>query len=144
VQTALEMRDAVHAALPAEAAVMVAAVADWRADYAPRKIKKGTAVPVLRLVENPDILAEIAAAPDRPRLIVGFAAETDDVHAHAQAKRARKACDWIVANDVSGDVMGGEANQVLLVTEEGGETWERMSKADVARRLMERIAAALA
>jgi phosphopantothenoylcysteine decarboxylase / phosphopantothenate---cysteine ligase len=144
VQTALEMRDAVRAALPADAAVMVAAVADWRADYAPRKIKKGEAAPVLRLVENPDILAEIAAAADRPRLIVGFAAETDDILAHAEAKRARKGCDWIVANDVSGDVMGGEANQVLLVTEQGGETWERMSKAEVARRLIDRIAAALA
>jgi phosphopantothenoylcysteine decarboxylase/phosphopantothenate--cysteine ligase len=144
VETALQMRAAVRAALPADAALMVAAVADWRAEPSPAKIKKdANGPPALRLVENPDLLAELASSPSRPPLLIGFAAETDDVLANAQAKLARKGCDWIVANDVSGDVMGGDTNQVHLVTGAGVESWKRFSKAEVARRLMERIAAEL-
>jgi phosphopantothenoylcysteine decarboxylase/phosphopantothenate--cysteine ligase len=144
VETALEMRGAVLAALPADAAVLVAAVADWRTDYAAHKIKKGGEPPVLPLVENPDILAELGASPERPRLLIGFAAETDDLLANAAAKRARKGCDWIVANDVSGGVMGGAANRVHLITAAGTESWEEAPKAQVAMRLAERIAAELA
>lgn len=145
VETAREMAAAVDAALPADVAVMVAAVADWRAgDAAGQKIKKGdAAAPALTLVENPDILAGLAQNAQRPRLLIGFAAETERVIEHAVAKRARKGADWIVANDVSGDVMGGDANLVQLVTESGVESWERLAKADVARRLAERIADAL-
>lgn len=145
VETAREMAAAVDAALPADAAVMVAAVADWRTgDTAGQKIKKGdTAAPALALVENPDILAGLAQSRQRPGLLIGFAAETERVVEHAVAKRARKGADWIVANDVSGDVMGGDANLVHLVTEAGVESWERLAKADVARRLAERIADAL-
>lgn len=145
VETAREMAAAVDAALPADAAVMVAAVADWRTgDAAGQKIKKSdTAAPALTLVENPDILAGLAQSAHRPRLVIGFAAETERVVEHAVAKRARKGADWIVANDVSGDVMGGDANLVHLVTESGVESWERLAKADVARRLAERIADAL-
>lgn len=145
VETAREMAAAVDAALPADAAVMVAAVADWRTgDATGQKIKKGdTAAPALTLVENPDILAGLAHSAHRPRLVIGFAAETERVVEHAVAKRARKGADWIVANDVSGDVMGGDANLVHLVTESGVESWERLAKADVARRLAERIADAL-
>lgn len=146
VETAAEMAAAVGAALPADAAVMVAAVADWRVEQAAvQKLKKdGTAPEPLALVANPDILAGLATDPRRPRLLVGFAAETEQVVAHATAKRARKGADWIVANDVSGDVMGGDANTVQLVTEGGVETWERLPKAAVAARLAERIAEALA
>ncbi len=144
VETAREMAAAVDAALPADAAVMVAAVADWRAgDAADQKIKKGEAAPALALVENPDILATLAKSDRRPPLVIGFAAETERVVEHAVAKRARKGADWIVANDVSGDVMGGDANLVHLVTASGVESWERLAKADVARRLAERIADAL-
>jgi phosphopantothenoylcysteine decarboxylase/phosphopantothenate--cysteine ligase len=144
VQTALEMQAALAAALPADAAVMVAAVADWRAEASPAKIKKSAAgPPSLTLVENPDLLAELASSPSRPRLLIGFAAETEAVIENARAKLARKGCDWIVANDVSGDVMGGEANQVHLVTAAGVESWERLSKAEVAARLADRIAASL-
>jgi phosphopantothenoylcysteine decarboxylase/phosphopantothenate--cysteine ligase len=137
------MANAVAAALPADAAVMVAAVSDWRADVAPQKIKKGETPPSLQLSENPDILAMLAASPHRPKLVVGFAAETERVIEHATAKRTRKGADWIVANDVSGDVMGGEANTVHLVTADGVEHWERLPKPEVARRLAERIADAL-
>jgi phosphopantothenoylcysteine decarboxylase/phosphopantothenate--cysteine ligase len=144
VQTAREMRDAVEAALPADAAVMVAAVADWRVESAPSKLKKGDGPPSLAWSPNPDILAELAASPRRPRLLIGFAAETSDVVATAQEKRARKGCDWIVANDVSGDVMGGDDNQVHLITADGSDSWPHASKAHVARRLAERIADALA
>ena len=105
--------------------------------------KDGGAAPALTLVENPDILATIAASPDRPRLVVGFAAETEKVVDHAVAKRARKRADWIVANDVSGDVFGGEANRVHLITADGVESWARMGKDDVARGLAQRIADAL-
>ena len=144
VETALEMRAAVDAALPADAAVMVAAVADWRVEGVAQKIKKGEAgPPTLQLVENPDILAGLARNTRRPRLLIGFAAETEHVIDHATAKRARKDVDWIVANDVSGDVMGGAANTVHLVTAAGVESWERMPKEDVAERLADRIAAAL-
>ena len=144
VETALQMADAVAAALPVDAAVMVAAVADWRVEGSGQKIKKGAGgPPVLRLVENPDILAGLAASPQRPRLLIGFAAETEHVVEHATAKRARKDVDWIVANDVSGDVMGGAANAVHIVTADGVESWERMPKDAVAQRLAERIAAAL-
>ncbi|MBC7284961.1 bifunctional phosphopantothenoylcysteine decarboxylase/phosphopantothenate--cysteine ligase CoaBC [Hoeflea sp.] len=146
VESAAEMAQAVAAALPADAAVMVAAVADWRiADPADEKIKKqGGAPPALALAENPDILASLAAGPQRPRLLVGFAAETHDVLAHAQRKLAVKGADWIIANDVSGDVMGGDANAVHLVSGAGVESWERASKQAVAARLVDRIAAALA
>jgi len=143
VETAREMADAVADALPADAAVMVAAVGDWRADPAAQKIKKGDRPPSLALRENPDILAMVASGADRPRLVVGFAAETERVVEHGAAKRAKKGADWIVANDVSGDVMGGEANTVHLIRADGVESWERMPKAEVAARLAERIADAL-
>ena len=144
VETAREMAAAVAQALPADAAVMVAAVADWRADTAGQKIKKGDTLPVLRLVENPDILATLAKSPDRPMLLIGFAAETEKVIEHASAKRLRKQIDWIIANDVSGDVMGGEANTIHIVTDGGVESWERLPKEEVAARLADRIAAAIA
>lgn len=149
VETARQMRDAVEAALPADAAVMAAAVADWRVlNGSNRKMKKdGTGrPPALEMAENPDILAWISQAPQRPRLVVGFAAETDDVIAHASAKRARKGCDWILANDVRPDtgIMGGAENAVTLITAEGAEDWPRMTKQAVAARLAARIADALA
>ncbi len=144
VETAREMAAAVDAALPAEAAVMVAAVADWRVETAARKIKKGAGgPPALSLTENPDILAGLSAHARRPRLIVGFAAETNDVIAHAQAKLAKKGCDLIVANDVSGDVMGGARNQVHLVSAAGVETLPEGPKDAVARALAARIAGLL-
>ncbi len=143
VETAREMADAVDRALPADAAVMVAAVADWHVESVPQKIKKGEATPTLTLAENPDILATLARSPYRPRLLVGFAAETERVIEHAVAKRIRKTADWIVANDVSGDVMGGADNSVHLVTEAGVESWERVPKDAVAARLADRIADAL-
>jgi phosphopantothenoylcysteine decarboxylase/phosphopantothenate--cysteine ligase len=143
VETAREMADAVTAALPADAAVMVAAVADWRVEAAAQKLKKTVGAPALSLVANPDILAELAASPDRPRLLIGFAAETEQVIDHATAKRARKGADWIVANDVSGDVMGGDTNRIHLVTADGVEDWPPLAKPDVARRLAQKIADAL-
>lgn len=144
VETAQQMADAVDAALPADAAVMVAAVADWRVDPASQKIKKsGDAAPGLSLIENPDILANLAARADRPKLVIGFAAETERVVDHATAKRLKKGADWIVANDVSGDVMGGDANTVHIVTANGVDHWDRMPKELVASRLAERIADAL-
>lgn len=148
VETARQMLAACQAALPADLAVCVAAVADWRpADEGAVKIKKtGDAPPALRLVENPDILATLSAAgPDRPRLVVGFAAETNDVEAYAKAKLARKGCDWIVANDVSvAGVMGGDDNTVSIVSAEGVERWDKTAKSDVATKLAERMAKALA
>ncbi len=146
VESAREMASAVEAALPADAAVMVAAVADWRSrDYAPHKIKKnGGQPPALALAQNPDILAALAVSPRRPRLLIGFAAETGDVLDNAGVKRTKKGADWIVANDVSGDVMGGEENTVHLVTESGVESWATMTKRHVAARLVERIGEALA
>ncbi len=143
VETALHMAAAVDAALPADAAVMVAAVADWRVTPSPQKIKKGARSPTLMLVENPDILANLARSPQRPRLLIGFAAETERVIDHATAKRVRKGADWIVANDVSGDVMGGDANTVHLITASGTESWPLMAKGEVAERLAARIADAL-
>jgi phosphopantothenoylcysteine decarboxylase/phosphopantothenate--cysteine ligase len=143
VETAREMQQAVDAALPADAAVLVAAVADWRVEAAPIKLKKADGPPPLAWSANPDILAALAASPGRPGLLVGFAAETGNVVAEGQAKRARKGCDWIVANDVSGDVMGGDSNQIHLITADGVESWDPASKQDVARRLADRIADAL-
>ena len=143
VETAREMASAVELALPADAAVMVAAVADWRVESTGQKLKKSVVPPVLHLVENPDILATLAKSPDRPKLLIGFAAETEKVIEHASAKRLRKGVDWIIANDVSGDVMGGEANAVHIVTADGVESWERLHKDEVARRLADRIAAAM-
>ncbi|HEX8574249.1 MAG TPA: bifunctional phosphopantothenoylcysteine decarboxylase/phosphopantothenate synthase [Allosphingosinicella sp.] len=143
VETAREMDSAVQSALPADAAILVAAVADWRVDPSPSKLKKASGPPRLEWLANPDILAELAASPRRPRLLVGFAAETGDVVDVAQAKRASKGCDWIVANDVSGDVMGGDRNRVHLITPAGTESWEEGEKSEVARRLAARIAAEL-
>lgn len=146
VETAREMSDAVKNALPADVAIMVAAVADWRTmEFAETKMKKReSAPPALRLTENPDILANVAASAKRPKLVVGFAAETDNVIENAKAKRLRKSADWIVANDVSGDVMGGTRNRVSIVTAADVETWDDLPKDDVARRLVERVAQALA
>ncbi|RVT41794.1 bifunctional phosphopantothenoylcysteine decarboxylase/phosphopantothenate--cysteine ligase CoaBC [Sphingobium algorifonticola] len=146
VETAREMQAAVESALPADVAFMVAAVADWRTgDAAPQKIKKsGDAPAQLTLVENPDILAGLGRHPRRPALLIGFAAETQKVEAHAQAKLARKGADWIVANDVSGDVMGGDANAVHIVTAQGIETWDRLPKDAVASRLIGKVIDALA
>lgn len=149
VESAREMAAAVKKALPADAAVMVAAVADWRTEeVATSKMKKRqSAPPALRLVENPDILATIASGNKRPTLVVGFAAETDDVIEHAKSKRLRKGADWIVANDVSGpkgkSVMGGTENRVHIVTDDGVDSWDNLPKDEVARRLMEKIADAL-
>ena len=147
VQTAREMLAACQSQPSLEAAVMVAAVADWRpAETATEKIKKSasSAPQTLTLIENPDLLAILSApGPSRPRLVIGFAAETDHVLEHAKAKLARKGCDWIVANDVSGDVMGGADNAVSIVTDCGVDSWPRQPKAEVARKLAQRIAEAL-
>jgi len=143
VETAAEMLAAVESALPADIAVFAAAVGDWRAaEAAPQKIKKSGAPPALQLAENADILARIAApGPARPRLVVGFAAETQNLAEFAAAKRARKGCDWIVANNVGGTgIMGGAENEVLLVTAEGGEAWPRMDKTELAAKLAAKIA----
>lgn len=144
VDTAAEMLAAVENALPCDAAIFAAAVADWRVKSASdSKIKKQAgALPVLEFTENPDILATIAQRKTaRPDLVIGFAAETDDVVAHATAKRARKGCDWIVANDVSPEtgIMGGSENAVVLITDTGTESWPRMSKDDVADQLADRL-----
>ncbi|WP_238123606.1 MULTISPECIES: bifunctional phosphopantothenoylcysteine decarboxylase/phosphopantothenate--cysteine ligase CoaBC [unclassified Xanthobacter] len=148
VESARDMLAAVENSLPADVAIFAAAVADWRvADAASQKIKKGPAgAPILTLVENPDILATISRHPTaRPRLVVGFAAETQTVLENAQAKRARKGCDWIVANDVSPEtgIMGGDSNTIHLVTATGVEDWPSASKVEVAHRLVARIATAL-
>jgi phosphopantothenoylcysteine decarboxylase/phosphopantothenate--cysteine ligase len=140
VETARQMQAAVEAALPADATVLVAAVADWRVEPSSAKLKKADGPPGLEWTQNPDILASLAASPRRPRLLIGFAAETSDVVAAGQAKRERKGCDWIVANDVSGDVMGGDHNSIHLVSADGTESWERASKEEVAQRLAGRIA----
>ncbi len=143
VETAREMHAAVQAALPADIAVCAAAVGDWRiATEAGQKLKKdGNAPPALSLAENPDILAGISApGPNRPRLVVGFAAETEKLAEHAAAKRVRKGCDWLVANNVGGTgIMGGAENEVLLLTQTGSEHWERMNKLAVAQRLAAKI-----
>jgi phosphopantothenoylcysteine decarboxylase / phosphopantothenate---cysteine ligase len=147
VETAMQMLQAVEKALPADAAVFAAAVADWRPERVSRtKMKKQGRPPVLQLVENPDILSTIAHLKNgRPRLVVGFAAETDGVIANAKAKLLKKGCDWIVANDVSPatGIMGGDVNTVHLISAEGVESWPPQSKAEVAHALVERIAAAL-
>ena len=148
VETALEMQAACAAALPAEAAICVAAVSDWRPDAAFKvKLKKGhDGPPAVTLVENPDILAGLAAAGSRrPRLVVGFAAETNDLEAHARAKLARKGCDWIIANDVAGGaVMGEDDNEVLMITPGATDRWPKSTKAEVARRIAAKVAEALA
>jgi phosphopantothenoylcysteine decarboxylase / phosphopantothenate---cysteine ligase len=149
VETAREMHDAVEKALPADAAIFAAAVADWRvADAGHHKLKKNAGrVPTLALVENPDILATVAHRNTlRPKLVVGFAAETDHVIEHAREKLARKGCDWILANDVSPQtgIMGGDRNSVHLVSAAGVEPWPTQSKDEVARMLIARIAGALA
>ncbi|MGF1606581.1 MAG: bifunctional phosphopantothenoylcysteine decarboxylase/phosphopantothenate--cysteine ligase CoaBC [Rhodothalassiaceae bacterium] len=146
VETACEMYQACQQALPVDAAICVAAVADWRVKgVGAQKLKKSVhGLPTIQLTENPDILKSLSQpGPGRPALVIGFAAETETVEAHAQAKRARKGCDWIVANDVSGDVMGGELNQVILFDETGAHAWPQDSKEGIARRLAERIAAHL-
>ncbi len=148
VESAREMFAAVEAALPADAFIGAAAVADWRVDAAPQKIKKdkGAPAPSFTLTENPDILASVARGPRRPRLVVGFAAETQDVIAHAKEKLLRKGCDLIVANDVSesAGVFGGDLNEVHLVSRAGVDSWPRMGKEAVAERLVARIADLLA
>jgi phosphopantothenoylcysteine decarboxylase / phosphopantothenate---cysteine ligase len=145
VETAEEMLAACQASLPVDVAVMAAAVADWRVETAGRhKLKKDAgAPPVLRLAENPDILATIAQrGNDRPALVIGFAAETDDVVENARRKRLRKRCDWILANDVSlgTDTFGGDRNTIHLIDADGIEDWPVMTKREVAARLVERIA----
>jgi phosphopantothenoylcysteine decarboxylase/phosphopantothenate--cysteine ligase len=139
VETAEQMADAVMASLPADAAILVAAVADWRVEPSPTKLKKGAGPPKLKFVPTRDILAELGASPKRPRLLIGFAAETDRMVENAIAKQVAKRADWIVANDVSGDVMGGHRNRVHLVTADGVEDWPEGSKHEVARRLISRI-----
>ena len=144
VETAEQMAAAVESALPCDVAILVAAVADWKVDASPSKLKKSSGPPALRFSPNPDILAIVATAPDRPRLVIGFAAETENVVANAAAKRLAKQADWIVANDVSGDVMGGAHNQVHLITADGVEDWPEATKDAVAGHLIARIAEALA
>ena len=150
VETAQQMLEAVQAGLPADAAVFAAAVADWRmAEDRPQKMKKDGSgkMPHLEFAENPDILATVSQMSEgRPALVVGFAAETEDVVAHATAKRARKGCDWIVANDVSPEtgIMGGNENAVVLISDAGAEDWPRVSKDQVAAKLAAKIAEALA
>ncbi|MFL5295870.1 MAG: bifunctional phosphopantothenoylcysteine decarboxylase/phosphopantothenate--cysteine ligase CoaBC [Phenylobacterium sp.] len=148
VESAREMLTACEAALPADIAVCVAAVADWRPKSAEgQKIKKDAAARehAIAFVENPDILASLSKDVRRPRLVVGFAAETNDLEAHAKAKLGKKGCDWIVANDVSvPGTMGGDENAVAIVTAGGIERWERLPKGEVARRLAQRMAAELA
>jgi phosphopantothenoylcysteine decarboxylase/phosphopantothenate--cysteine ligase len=147
IETAEEMLAACKATLPVDVAVMAAAVADWRtAERRNQKLKKNGRLPALDLVENPDILATIAAAGNkRPRLVIGFAAETENVIQNATAKRLKKGCDWILANDVSTSTgtFGGDANTVHVIDAKGAESWPRLTKDEVARRLAERIAAHL-
>ena len=142
VETALEMQTEVEKALPADVAILVAAVADWRAaDVPEQKIKKdGKGIPPLTLTENPDILASLAVHKQRPKLLIGFAAETEKIVEYATAKLAKKGCDWIIANDVSGDVMGGDNNAFHVVTKDGVESWPDSPKDVIARKLMEKVA----
>jgi phosphopantothenoylcysteine synthetase/decarboxylase len=139
VETAEQMADAAMTSLPADAAILVAAVADWRVEASPTKLKKGDGPPQLTFAPTRDILAELGASPQRPRLLVGFAAETENVVEQAVKKRQAKRADWIVANDVSGDVMGGHRNQVHLVTADGVEEWPEAAKDEVARHLIARV-----
>jgi phosphopantothenoylcysteine decarboxylase/phosphopantothenate--cysteine ligase len=143
VETAEEMADAVLTSLPAHAAILVAAVADWRVEPSASKLKKGDGPPSLRFMPTRDILAELAVSDRRPSLLVGFAAETDNIVDRAIAKRLAKKADWIVANDVSGDVMGGRRNRVHLITAEGVEDWPEAAKEEVAEWLVKRIDEAL-
>jgi phosphopantothenoylcysteine decarboxylase/phosphopantothenate--cysteine ligase len=143
VETAEEMAQAVEAALPCDAAILVAAVADWKVKPSPTKLKKADGPPRLDFAPNPDILANLSKHPLRPALLVGFAAETDDLAANAAAKREAKGADWILANDVSGNVMGGSHNQVRLVTADGTEDWDEATKEKVAAHLVSRIAEVL-
>ncbi|MFZ1742768.1 MAG: phosphopantothenoylcysteine decarboxylase, partial [Pontixanthobacter sp.] len=145
VESAREMADWVKKSLPADVAIMVAAVSDWRSkEVSGEKIKKrGSAPPALMLTENPDILATTASGGKRPGLLIGFAAETQDVVENAKIKLKRKGVDWIVANDVSGDVMGGDQNRVHIVTKHGVDNLENMPKDAVARALIERVVEAL-
>jgi phosphopantothenoylcysteine decarboxylase/phosphopantothenate--cysteine ligase len=145
VETAREMLAACQSVLPVDVAVLTAAVADWRPETAANnKIKKSESEPpTVKLTANPDILATLAGGAKRPSLLIGFAAETDNVIAHATDKRTKKGCDWIVANDVSGDVMGGDRNTVHLITAKGTESWPELDKTEVAERLAARIASAL-
>ncbi len=144
IETAEEMLAACQAALPVDIAVCAAAVADWRtADRRNQKLKKNGKLPTLELAENPDILAMLSGkSASRPRLVIGFAAETENVIENAIAKRRKKGCDWIVANDVSAPTgtFGGDANLVHLIDESGADTWPRLAKDEVARRLADRIA----
>lgn len=140
VETAQQMADAVEASLPADIAILVAAVADWRVEAATSKLKKSNGAPQLKFAPNPDILATLGEGSDRPTLLIGFAAETQDVVENAKTKLASKKADWIVANDVSGDVMGGSHNHIHLVTKGGVEDWPEAAKEDVARHLITRIA----
>ncbi|MFL6750244.1 MAG: bifunctional phosphopantothenoylcysteine decarboxylase/phosphopantothenate synthase [Sphingomicrobium sp.] len=140
VETAQQMADAVEAALPADVAILVAAVADWKVEAATAKLKKGDGPPILKFSPNPDILALLGQHPDRPGLLIGFAAETQDVVENAKAKLASKRADWIIANDVSGNVMGGSHNRIHLVSNDGVEDWPEAAKEDVARHLVSRIA----
>jgi len=139
VETAEQMADAVATSLPADAAILVAAVADWRVLPSPSKLKKGDGPPQLHFIPTRDILGELGTSPLRPRLLIGFAAETERVVEQAVAKRQAKRADWIVANDVSGNVMGGHRNRVHLITADGVEDWPEGDKSEIARRLMERI-----
>lgn len=143
VETAEQMADAVMTSLPADVAILVAAVADWRVEPSATKLKKGEGPPKLKFMPTRDILAELGASDQRPRLLIGFAAETERVVEQAIAKQIAKRADWIVANDVSGDVMGGHRNRVHLVTSDGVEDWPEGSKEEVARRLIARVADAL-
>jgi phosphopantothenoylcysteine decarboxylase/phosphopantothenate--cysteine ligase len=143
VETAEQMAQAVFTGLPADAAILVAAVADWRVEPSRAKLKKSSGPPQLDFVPTRDILAELGRSAQRPRLLVGFAAETENVIAAGVAKRAAKGADWIVANDVSGDVMGGSHNRIHLIAETV-EDWPQMTKEEVAVRLVARIAEALA
>ena len=143
VETAEQMADAVFRALPVDVAILVAAVADWRVEASSTKLKKADGPPQLKFAPTRDILAELGSSAQRPQLLIGFAAETHDVVDYATAKRAKKGADWIVANDVSGDVMGGNRNQVHLVTANGVEDWPEGSKDEVAVRLTARIAETL-
>ncbi len=144
VETAQQMADGVFAALPADVSILVAAVADWRVEASPNKLKKGDGPPRLELVPTRDILAELGKSPSRPHLLIGFAAETENVVERAIAKRQAKNADWIVANDVSGDVMGGARNRIHLITAAGVEDWPEAAKEEVARRLIARVAEEIA
>lgn len=141
IESAQQMLNAVETAMPADIFISVAAVADWRpaTQHTTKAPKPKTGIPPLEMVENPDILATICQSDNRPKLCIGFAAQTHDVLKLAKAKRIRKGCDWIVANDVSGDVMGGSENAVTLVTDTTEENWARADKRAIARRLAARI-----